>query len=170
QKIAKEYADKKRQEPPSFEIGDLVWLSRRNIKTTRPCSKLDYKQIGPYKIVKKVNEVAYKLELPSHFSIHPVFHVSLLEPYIPNEIPNRIHEPPPPIEIDNDEEWEVEEILDSFVKRRKLYYVVKWKGYPESEATPEPPENLRHCQDLVANFHARYPMKPKPSAPYGSRR
>jgi hypothetical protein len=45
--------------------------------------------------------------------IHDVFHVSLLEKYIPNTIPGHLEEPPPPIIVDDEEHYEVEQILDS---------------------------------------------------------
>ena len=51
--------------------------------------------------------------------IHPVFHVSLLEPYKPSTIPGRTRDPPPPIVINDENEWEVEEILDSKLRYRK---------------------------------------------------
>jgi hypothetical protein len=77
----KKQADRRRKDHPNFKVGDKVWLFRNNIVTTRPCAKLDYKCLGPFKIAKLVDLVACRLELPLHFKIHDVFHVSLLEPY-----------------------------------------------------------------------------------------
>ena len=45
-------------------------------------------------------------------TIHPVFHVSQLEPAMPNTIPNRSQPPPPPVEVDGEPEYEITEILD----------------------------------------------------------
>jgi len=53
------------------------------------------------------------LELPETMRIHPVFHISLLEPYNGQESEQLIQELPQPIEIDGEEEWEVKAILDS---------------------------------------------------------
>jgi len=68
---------------PEFSVGDLVWLNRCNIETTRPSQKLDQKRLGPFEIVNVVGEskAAFELKLPSHWRIHPVFHASLLDPY-----------------------------------------------------------------------------------------
>ena len=79
----KEFYDANHKESPPFQVGDLVWLSRRNITTSRPSAKLDYKRLGPFKILKVVGEskMAFKLDLPASMKIHPVFHSSLLYPY-----------------------------------------------------------------------------------------
>jgi len=76
---------------------------------------LDVKRLGPFKILKVVGEskLAFKLELPQHMRIHPVFHTSLLEPYHVNTIPGRTQPPPPPIVVEDHEEFKVEKILDS---------------------------------------------------------
>jgi hypothetical protein len=75
--------------PPEskFQVGDCVWLLRRNIKTTRPCNKLNYQRLGPFVISDQINEVDFRLDLPQHMHLHPVFHVSLLEPYTITSIP-----------------------------------------------------------------------------------
>jgi hypothetical protein len=74
---------------------------------------LDYKRLGPFKIAKLVGLMACQLELPPQFKIHNVFHVSLLEPYHENQIPECHREPPTPVEIEGQEEFEVQEVLDS---------------------------------------------------------
>jgi hypothetical protein len=81
QEQQKRYADKSRKQNPNISVGDKVWLLRRNLKTRRPSDKLDYRCLGPFRMSKQVNKVAYRLDLPSSMKIHPVFHVSLLEPY-----------------------------------------------------------------------------------------
>ena len=58
----------------------MVYLLRKNIKTKRPSDKLDYTKLGPFKINKKLGLVIFRLELPQHIRIHPVFYISLLEP------------------------------------------------------------------------------------------
>jgi hypothetical protein len=78
--VAKEVVDHQCKDHPNFNVGDKVWLLRKNIVTTYPCAKLDYKCFRPFKIAKLVGVVACQLELPPQFKIHNVFHVSLLEP------------------------------------------------------------------------------------------
>ena len=95
------------------KIGDKVWLSSKNIHTTRPTKKLDYKKLGPFKILEKVNNRSYHLDLPQNYKIHPVFHVSLLEHYQPDQIPGRVPRRPPPVEVRGEQEYFVKQIEDS---------------------------------------------------------
>ncbi|MBW0503342.1 hypothetical protein O181_043057 [Austropuccinia psidii MF-1] len=128
----KRYAEKSRASPPVFNPGERVWLSSKNIKSSRPTRKLFERWFGPFPILKKVRTKAYHLKLPSQWkSIHPVFHISLLEPVKTSKIPNWHQEPPPPIIIEEEEEWEVSQIMDSKLNRRKLWYLVEWKGFSQ---------------------------------------
>ena len=63
----------------SFNVGDLVYLTAKNITTRRLSNKLNLKFIGRFRILEPIGSRAYRLELPTDFkNIHPVFHVSLL--------------------------------------------------------------------------------------------
>ena len=108
--------DRKANPAPSFKVGNLVWLNRRNIATTRPSRKLDFKQFGPFKILKIIGEgkAMFQLELPPQWQIHDVFHSSLLDPHRPNDIEGR-KQPilQPPEIVQGELEYVVEGILDS---------------------------------------------------------
>jgi len=84
QALHQEYANRTRQPAPAYQIGDRVWLDARNLRTQRRSKKLDWKNVGPYKISAVVSSHAYKLELPELMRIHPVFHVNLLRPAEPD--------------------------------------------------------------------------------------
>ncbi|MBW0565625.1 hypothetical protein O181_105340 [Austropuccinia psidii MF-1] len=100
----KRYADKRRAIPPDFDAGDMVWLSSKNIKSTRTTKKLSERFLFLFPILMKVITHAYHLKLPSQWkSIHTVFHISLLEPVKTLTIPKRHQEPPPPIIIEEEE-------------------------------------------------------------------
>jgi hypothetical protein len=126
QEWQKKQVDHRHKDHPNSKVGDKVWLLRKNITTTRPCAKLDYKRLGPFKIAKLIGVVACQLELPPQFKIHNVFHVSLLKPYHENPIPERHQKPLAPVEIEGQEEFEVQEVLDSKKIRGKLMYLVFW--------------------------------------------
>ena len=93
--------------------------------------------------------------------IHPIFHVSFLEPYKDSTIHGRLQAPPPPIEVDGVEEFEVSEILDSRINCGKLEYFVHWQGYEVHERTWEPVANLENAPEMIVEFHREYPSKPK---------
>ncbi|KAG0156271.1 hypothetical protein PDIDSM_3448 [Penicillium digitatum] len=120
-----------------YRPGQLVWLNARNIRTLRPQKKLDWKNLGPFKVLEAISAHAYKLELPASMKIHPVFNVSLLQPAATNPIPAGNTRP----------------------RRPRLKYTVKWIGY--DEPTEEPAEYLDHAREIVRNFHRRYPHKPR---------
>ena len=163
-------ADRRRQTPPDFPVGTQVYVHAKFFRTTRPSKKLSEKNLGPFEVTGKVGPQSYRIQLPSAFrTVHPVFHVSQLEQAHPNVLPGRVQPPPPPVEVDGEEEYEIDEIVDSVLRkiqggRTKLYYKIKWLGY---EGTPEEYQwivatDLEHAQEAVADFHARYPDKPKP--------
>jgi hypothetical protein len=110
-----EQANKVRHPDPILRPGAHIWLWRKYVKMTRPSSKLDYKHIGPYTILEQVGSRAYKLDLPPSVNIYPVFYISLLELAQPQNEPilGHLQPPPLPIIIDDEEEWEVEEIVNS---------------------------------------------------------
>jgi len=157
----KEYYDLHRKRDPNLQSGDMVWLLQRNIKTTRPSKKLDYKKIGPLKILSKIGTRTYnKLALPPSMAIYNTFHISLLEPYQDNRFPSQINEPPPPIQIEGEDEYELDEIIDWRLHYNKLQYRANRKGYPpEHDKVWYPAENFNHAEHTVQRFHRRYSGK-----------
>ena len=68
-----------------FTPGDQVWLEAKHLKLPYQVPKLAPKRHGPFLIIKRVSPVAYQLQLPLAWTIHDVFHASLLTPYRENE-------------------------------------------------------------------------------------
>ncbi|ERF68925.1 hypothetical protein EPUS_09503 [Endocarpon pusillum Z07020] len=100
--------NQRRHPAPVYHEGDKVWLNARNIRTRRPCKKLDDKWIGPFEIKRTIGSTACELALPSSLRIFPIFHVALLRPC-------HADVPPRPIvgnDISDETEWEVETILE----------------------------------------------------------
>ena len=96
--------------------------------------------------------------------LHPILHVSLLEPYVGSSIPDRVVLPPPSCQLVDGLEFEVKAILDSKIVRKKLYYLVDCLGYTLNDRTWELVENLDNASDLVAEFHRQYPYKWSPNS------
>ena len=86
--------------------------------------------MGPFKILARIGESAYKLDLPPSMRIQNTFRISLLELYHDNKFSSQRTEPPPPIIIEGEPEYELEQIIDSRLHYRKLRYRAKWTGYP----------------------------------------
>jgi hypothetical protein len=152
------YYDRKRTPAPDYQPGDKVYLDASDIQTTRPSKKLSHRRLGPFEIVKKISHGAYRLKLPKSMSrLHPVFNVVKLTPAPSDPIVGRHPKPPPPPEIiDGEEEWVVEEILDSKVINRKLRYLVKWEGFGIEHNSWEPWDNV-HAQDRITEFYRKHP-------------
>ena len=126
----------------------MLYLARKNIKSKRPSEKLDYKQLGPFNIKRKISDTNYELSLPRSMQIHPIFHISLLEP-----------EPASP-RAKLDETTEQSSRTKMKMKkskrsrrssiiaekdRRQSEYLVKWKDQgDDDENTWEPREPLDH--------------------------
>ena len=154
-------ANRRRRWAPPFVPGNKLWLLRRHISTTRPSSKLDVRRLGPFGIIAQVGLSAFHLDLPPSMKIHPVFHVSLLEPYVENNFPGRVVAPPLAIQVDGFLEFEVQSISDSKFRRKKLQCFVDWVGYDISERSWELAENLSNATSAINTFHSSFPSKPR---------
>ncbi|CAL3966035.1 unnamed protein product [Diplocarpon coronariae] len=148
--------------PVDWTVGDDVLISTKNWKLDRPSRKLSDKWYGPVKVLEKLGE-SWKLQLPDSLrSIYPVFHSHSLRKYLPNPLPGQVREPPAPIKIlPEQEEWEIEEIIGSRIRARKLEYQIKWKGadedlewYPCSDAMTAP--------HAIRSFHLKNPQAKGP--------
>ncbi|MBW0536698.1 hypothetical protein O181_076413 [Austropuccinia psidii MF-1] len=143
------------QDTPAVKLSTKILSVQKDVKRElESCHKQVHEKVSTY---------AYNLKLPSQWkSIHPVSHISLLEPVKTSTIPNWNQEPPPPIITEEEEEWEVSQILDSKLKRRKLWYLVEWKSFSQDpeRSTWEPAKNLKNFSELFKDFHSLYPDKP----------
>ena len=90
-----------------------------------PYSKLDFKRLCRFKILEKISNHAYKLDLPAFMKCNPVLHISLLEPTVSNPLKGQKRRPPPPIIVNDEQEYEAEEVVDSKLIYTKLYYQVQ---------------------------------------------
>jgi Chromo (CHRromatin Organisation MOdifier) domain len=137
-------------------VGDMVWLEGTNLKLTHPKSKLDTKRYGPFPITKEISPVMFQLTLPLQWCIYNVFHASLLTPYKETEEHGDNFVQPPPELIDRQEEYEVEQIMNSrWIGRAwKLQYLLHWKGYSHAHNSWQDATEV-HAPDLVQEYQAR---------------
>ena len=158
----------RRSPAPDFKVGDKVFVKAQFFRTTQPSKKLSEKYLRPYKIISQPGTLSFTLCLPeSMYSVHPVFHVSMLEPTTSNTFSKRIQLAPTPVIIDGKPKYEISRIVDSKIDHRracKLLYKVIWLGYEDTGDESEwiPASELSHAVNLVSDFHIAYPAKPGP--------
>jgi transposase InsO family protein len=162
QGVQKEQADRKRR-AEEFEVDDLVWLSSVNIRIPAfegpNAEKVKPRWIGPFRITDKLSNITYRLELPTSWKIHPVFHISKLRRYVesPEEFgPRGDTRPPGIVGEDGELEYEVEEIMRHKRIGKHDWYLVKWEGYPIEESSWEPVEHLVNAQQALRDFERRH--------------
>ena len=114
-----------------FAVGDKVLLSTRNLNLTG-LRKFKDKFVGPFVVQQRIGEVAYKLDLSSRAAlrnVHPVFHVSLLRQWRSNGLRSTA----PPVDIDDETEYEVHCIKDHRLHRNELQFLTSFIGFDSSE-------------------------------------
>ena len=144
---------------PNIQEGSQVWLDARHLWTSRPTRKLDWKRLGPYRVLCRIFPYSYELEFPASIQIHRVQPVSLLDPVVDDPVAGQRIEPPPPVEVDGEEEYQVSSVENSSMCRSQLQYLIRWTGYA---SLPWEPAKLVDGLQAVEEFHQRYPQKPGP--------
>ena len=135
-----------------YRVGDRVLLSTRYIRFRNCPQKLQRRFVGPFEIIRKMSRAAYELKLPDAWSIHPVFHVSLLKPWRESIWSSPVDLQPADIEPETRQTYTVERILRwrkvQMGRRRVREFLVTWHGYPLEEAMWIPEQNFPYPQEL----------------------
>lgn len=144
QQIMKERADGKRRDV-TYEVGEMVYLKLRPYRQTsvarRGNQKLAPRLNGPFEILERIGQVAYRLKLPPTSTVHPVFHVSQLKRVIGDQVPTR------DLPADFAEEAAAVFLPAEVIGTRDIggqrEVLIKWVGLPASEATWEAYDRIR---------------------------
>jgi predicted GH43/DUF377 family glycosyl hydrolase len=88
-------------------------------------------------VCRQVSPYAYESVLPASIRIHRVQSVSLLDTVVDDPMVGQRLEPPPSVEVDGEEEYQVFSVEDSRVFRNPLQYLVRWTGYDSLNWEPE---------------------------------
>jgi len=151
----------KHRKEVDYEIESKMFLNERNIVTARPFKKLDDKMLGSFTNLGLVGS-SYKLKLPESMRVHDVFHSDLLRPAADDLLPDQKNEPSGSIVVNDEDEWEIDDILDSRRYRRRLQYRVKWNGYDNDlNWYNADGDEFMNAQEVVDDFHIRYSNKPR---------
>ncbi|KAF8671913.1 Chromo (CHRromatin Organization MOdifier) domain [Rhizoctonia solani] len=137
--------------PVEFEVGEEVWLDSKNVKLKTLSPRLTEQCLGLFKVLERISDRAYQLELPPSMCIHNVFYVGLLSK-VKRDDKRTFENCPPPVTVDREEEYKVEGTMDMEKRDRKWFSRVKWKGYGSEENTWEPRENLKNTKKILKKF------------------
>ena len=114
-----------------------------------------------YIIIGLAGPNAVKLKLPRSLQIHHVVNVSRIKPYHGLMEGQNLYWPGPVhMTEDRDNKWEVDHIVDSHLKNKKLKYLIHWRGYDDSDRTWEPKSNLGNAKDAIHDFHESHSSTP----------
>jgi len=153
----KKYADAKRRDA-EFTVGQWVYVKLRPYRqgsvTKTTNQKLAKRYFGPFEVLERIGNVAYRLKLPADSRIHPVFHCSLLRPHS-GPLPSHHHDLPPHA-VGNQPLLEPLSIISSKMDMNTTpptpLVLVQWVGLPPEEATWESWSTIRdtfHLEDKV---------------------
>jgi len=149
-------ANTRHMPPPDITLGEHAYVKEKYFHTRRPTKKLAKKYLGPYELIAQVGTHSFTLRLPEELrSVHPVFHISMLELHTPSTILNRTEPPPTPVEVEGNLEYEIAEVLDTKIdkcQQCKLLYYVRWLGYEgtDEETSWLPADEMVHAVDLLS--------------------
>ncbi len=133
----------------SFQMKDKVLLQSINIHTLRSKKKIDHKQLRSFRILKKIDMQAYKLELFEKYdAIHLIFHVSLLKFWHLRDENSKLQI----ILVEEKEKWKIKKILNQWIKKEKIEYLVQWVDSSFYENFWKSMKNLSNAKKIIENY------------------
>ncbi len=157
QNTSKKYANKKRTFASEYQSEDMIWLSIKNIKIERSFRKLNHKWIKSFKI-KRLSKDVCQLKLSSSMKIHDTFHTALLRFAATNSLIDQIQSSSSSIVVNDEKEYEMNDILNSRYHYDKLQYKINWIDH-FLDRTWYSTENFEHSKNILKNYHQRYSEK-----------
>jgi hypothetical protein len=141
-----------------FSKGDKVWLKAKNLKRDLTSRKFASKWERPFTIIQVLSPITYQLRLPKMWSIHNVFHASLLSPYCKNPVHGPNFPAPPPDLIEGEKEFEILRILRHKGPLNNHLYLIQWKGYTAEKDTWIPERELKYAKTTLLAYKKAHPI------------
>jgi hypothetical protein len=143
----------------NYKIELRVFLNEQNIVTARFFKKLNDKMLDSFQIINFVDSF-YKLKLFETMHIHDVFHSELLRFAVNDSLFNQKNEFSKSIVINDENEWKIDDILNSRWYRKRLQYQVKWKSYDNDlNWYNADDDEFINAQEMINDFHIKYSRK-----------
>jgi hypothetical protein len=158
-KVKNDTLIKKETFSSEYEVEDMIKLFTRNIKTQRSFRKLNHKWIESYKIKKIVRNVC-QLNLSQSMKIHDTFHISLLRKVAIDSLTEQMQLSSLSIVVDDEKEYEMNDILDNRYHYEKLQYRMIWIDHSSNRVWYSA-ENFEHSAEVLDDYHRRYSNKSK---------
>ncbi|TAQ84474.1 hypothetical protein B7494_g7190 [Chlorociboria aeruginascens] len=158
--MMKFYYDKKHKSI-SMKVGDKAFIKLHKGYTipSATSKKLHQQRVGPFTIIEKIGQLAYKLDIPQHWRVHNVFSIAQLEPCIAGTDPydRKRPEHPGPVFVEGDDEFNKSFELDKILAKRKTptgqtRYLVRWKGYGPEYDQWYSEKRLANAKDLIEEY------------------
>ncbi len=143
----------------NYKIESKMFLNERNIITARLFKKLNDKMLDSFQIIDFIDSF-YKLKLSETMHIHDVFHSELLHLVVNDSLSDQKNESLKSIVINNEDEWKIDDILNSWWYQRRLQYWVKWKNYDNDLNWYNADyDEFMNAQEMIDDFHIKYSRK-----------
>ncbi len=143
----------------NYKIKSKMFLNERNIITARSFKKLNDKMLDSFQITESVDSF-YKLKLSKTMRIHDVFHSELFHSVVDDSLSDQKNESLKSIVINDEDEWEIDDILNSQRYKRRLQYWVKWKSYDNDlNWYNADDDEFMNAQEMIDDFHIKYSRK-----------
>ncbi len=155
---AHSYGKKHRHD--SFAVGDLVLINAKLVRQNEPQMKAKLKPrfLGPFTVTQVLSDVSYRLDIPKTLRIHSVIHIAHLKRYVTRvtKFQQTVTRPPPLHTDKRGSVYIVERIKATKYVRGKQFFLVKWKGFADTDSTWEPYANVKHVPNLLKKFTSSY--------------